>query len=139
MEQEREREGKLRDIAASLTQPRVRRSKPRTSEPTRDVVDAVNNTHQDKLVRFVVDKLILIPLFLRNSFKKLFVFSGGHVKILNKATSINYFPQSLKMVKIIPIYKKSYFLCTFWIQLLHLNTYAIKNFLSDVNFNFDFI
>ncbi|XP_043469870.1 protein outspread-like isoform X2 [Leptopilina heterotoma] len=51
LEQEREREGKLRDIAASLTQPRVRRSKPRTSEPTRDVVDAVNNTHQDKLIR----------------------------------------------------------------------------------------
>ncbi|XP_051165236.1 protein outspread isoform X2 [Leptopilina boulardi] len=49
LEQEREREGKLRDIAASLTQPRVRRSKQRTSEPTRDVVDAVNN--QDKLIR----------------------------------------------------------------------------------------
>lgn len=51
MEHEREREGKLRDIAASLTQPRVRRIKPRTSEPTRDVVDAVNAAHQDKLVR----------------------------------------------------------------------------------------
>lgn len=50
LEHEREREGKLRDIAASLTQPRVRRSKSRTSEPTRDVVDAVN-VHQDKLVR----------------------------------------------------------------------------------------
>lgn len=50
LEHEREREGKLRDIAASLTQPRVRRIKPRTSEPTRDVVDAVN-AHQDKLVR----------------------------------------------------------------------------------------
>lgn len=50
MEHEREREGKLRDIAASLTQPRVRRIKPRTSEPTRDVVDAVNAAHQDKLV-----------------------------------------------------------------------------------------
>lgn len=51
LEHEREREGKLRDIAASLTQPRVRRIKPRTSEPTRDVVDAVNAAHQDKLVR----------------------------------------------------------------------------------------
>ncbi|XP_026827895.1 protein outspread isoform X2 [Ooceraea biroi] len=50
LEHEREREGKLRDIAASLTQPRVRRIKPRTSEPTRDVVDAVNS-HQDKLIR----------------------------------------------------------------------------------------
>ncbi|KMQ94700.1 protein outspread [Lasius niger] len=51
LEHEREREGKLRDIAASLTQPRVRRIKPRTSEPTRDVVDAVNAAHQDKLIR----------------------------------------------------------------------------------------
>ncbi|XP_033225493.1 protein outspread isoform X3 [Belonocnema kinseyi] len=51
LEHEREREGKLRDIAASLTQPRVRRSKPRTSEPTRDVVDAANAAHQDKLIR----------------------------------------------------------------------------------------
>ena len=51
MEHEREREGKLRDIAASLTQPRTRRAKPRSSEPTRDVVDAVNAAHQDKLVR----------------------------------------------------------------------------------------
>lgn len=52
MEHEREREGKLRDIAASLTQPRVRRNiKARTSEPTRDVVDAVNQAHQDKLIR----------------------------------------------------------------------------------------
>jgi len=50
LEHEREREGKLRDIAASLTQPRVRRIKLRTSEPTRDVVDAINS-HQDKLVR----------------------------------------------------------------------------------------
>lgn len=50
MEHEREREGKLRDIAASLTQPRARRIKPRTSEPTRDVVDAANAAHQDKLV-----------------------------------------------------------------------------------------
>jgi len=50
LEHEREREGKLRDIAASLTQPRARRIKPRTSEPTRDVVDAVNAAHQDKLV-----------------------------------------------------------------------------------------
>ncbi|XP_067206469.1 protein outspread isoform X4 [Linepithema humile] len=51
LEHEREREGKLRDIAASLTQPRARRAKPRTSEPTRDVVDAVNAAHQDKLIR----------------------------------------------------------------------------------------
>ncbi|XP_018345807.1 PREDICTED: protein outspread isoform X3 [Trachymyrmex septentrionalis] len=51
LEHEREREGKLRDIAASLTQPRIRRIKPRTSEPTRDVVDAVNAAHQDKLIR----------------------------------------------------------------------------------------
>ncbi|XP_076382798.1 myosin phosphatase Rho interacting protein outspread isoform X3 [Megalopta genalis] len=51
LEHEREREGKLRDIAASLTQPRVRRIKPRTSEPTRDVVDAVNAAYQDKLIR----------------------------------------------------------------------------------------
>ncbi|XP_061928467.1 protein outspread isoform X5 [Apis cerana] len=52
LEHEREREGKLRDIAASLTQPRVRRSiKPRTSEPTRDVVDAANAAYQDKFVR----------------------------------------------------------------------------------------
>ncbi|XP_046620410.1 protein outspread isoform X1 [Neodiprion virginianus] len=51
LEHEREREGKLRDIAASLTQPRVRRNKPRTSEPTRDVVDAANAAHQDKLIR----------------------------------------------------------------------------------------
>ncbi|XP_072748607.1 protein outspread isoform X3 [Anoplolepis gracilipes] len=51
LEHEREREGKLRDIAASLTQPRVRRIKPRTSEPTRDVVDAINAAHQDKLIR----------------------------------------------------------------------------------------
>ncbi|XP_024940754.1 protein outspread isoform X5 [Cephus cinctus] len=51
LEHEREREGKLRDIAASLTQPRARRSKPRTSEPTRDVVDAANAAHQDKLIR----------------------------------------------------------------------------------------
>ncbi|XP_032679665.1 protein outspread isoform X3 [Odontomachus brunneus] len=51
LEHEREREGKLRDIAASLTQPRARRIKPRTSEPTRDVVDAVNAAHQDKLIR----------------------------------------------------------------------------------------
>ncbi|XP_012272880.1 protein outspread isoform X2 [Orussus abietinus] len=51
LEHEREREGKLRDIAASLTQPRMRRNKPRTSEPTRDVVDAVNAAHQDKLIR----------------------------------------------------------------------------------------
>ncbi|XP_015172858.1 PREDICTED: protein outspread isoform X3 [Polistes dominula] len=51
LEHEREREGKLRDIAASLTQPRVRRIKPRTSEPTRDVVDAANAVHRDKLVR----------------------------------------------------------------------------------------
>lgn len=51
LEHEREREGKLRDIAASLTQPRVRRSiKPRTSEPTRDVVDAANAAYQDKFV-----------------------------------------------------------------------------------------
>jgi len=50
LEHEREREGKLRDIAVSLTQPRARRVKPRTSEPTRDVVDAVNAAHQDKLV-----------------------------------------------------------------------------------------
>ncbi|XP_020282640.1 protein outspread isoform X2 [Pseudomyrmex gracilis] len=48
LEHEREREGKLRDIAASLTQPRVRRIKSRTSEPTRDVVDT---SHQDKLIR----------------------------------------------------------------------------------------
>ncbi|OAD60839.1 Protein outspread [Eufriesea mexicana] len=45
------REGKLRDIAASLTQPRVRRIKPRTSEPTRDVVDAANAAYQDKFIR----------------------------------------------------------------------------------------
>ncbi|XP_076674012.1 myosin phosphatase Rho interacting protein outspread isoform X2 [Andrena cerasifolii] len=51
LEHEREREGKLRDIAASLTQPRVRRIKPRTSEPTRDVVDAANAAYQDKLIR----------------------------------------------------------------------------------------
>ncbi|XP_015114889.1 protein outspread isoform X2 [Diachasma alloeum] len=51
LEHEREREGKLRDIAVSLTQPRVRRTKPRNSEPTRDVVDNVNTPHQDKLVR----------------------------------------------------------------------------------------
>ncbi|XP_025163841.1 protein outspread isoform X2 [Harpegnathos saltator] len=51
LEHEREREGKLRDIAASLTQPRARRIKPRTSEPTRDVVDAANAAHQDKLIR----------------------------------------------------------------------------------------
>nr|KAF7430079.1 hypothetical protein H0235_006477 [Vespula pensylvanica] len=51
LEHEREREGKLRDIAASLTQPRVRRIKARTSEPTRDVVDASNAVHRDKLVR----------------------------------------------------------------------------------------
>ncbi|XP_076627210.1 myosin phosphatase Rho interacting protein outspread isoform X2 [Colletes latitarsis] len=51
LEHEREREGKLRDIAASLTQPRARRIKPRTSEPTRDVVDAVNAAYQDKLIR----------------------------------------------------------------------------------------
>ncbi|XP_018046849.1 PREDICTED: protein outspread isoform X1 [Atta colombica] len=51
LEHEREREGKLRDIAASLTQPRIRRIKPRISEPTRDVVDAVNAAHQDKLIR----------------------------------------------------------------------------------------
>ncbi|XP_043274219.1 protein outspread isoform X2 [Venturia canescens] len=51
LEHEREREGKLRDIAASLTQPRIRRNKSRTSEPTRDVVDAANAAHQDKLVR----------------------------------------------------------------------------------------
>ncbi|XP_078044658.1 myosin phosphatase Rho interacting protein outspread isoform X3 [Augochlora pura] len=51
LEHEREREGKLRDIAASLTQPRVRRIKPRISEPTRDVVDAVNAAYQDKLIR----------------------------------------------------------------------------------------
>ncbi|XP_046820645.1 protein outspread isoform X3 [Vespa crabro] len=51
LEHEREREGKLRDIAASLTQPRIRRIKPRTSEPTRDVVDASNVVHRDKLVR----------------------------------------------------------------------------------------
>ncbi|CAK9821946.1 Protein outspread [Anthophora retusa] len=51
LEHEREREGKLRDIAASLTQPRVRRSKPRTSEPTRDVVDAANAAYQDKFIR----------------------------------------------------------------------------------------
>lgn len=50
LEHEREREGKLRDIAASLTQPRVRRIKPRTSEPTRDVVDAANAAYQDKFV-----------------------------------------------------------------------------------------
>ncbi|XP_011297209.1 protein outspread isoform X2 [Fopius arisanus] len=50
LEHEREREGKLRDIAVSLTQPRIRRAKSRNSEPTRDVVDNVN-THQDKLVR----------------------------------------------------------------------------------------
>lgn len=59
LEHEREREGKLRDIAASLTQPRVRRSKPRTSEPTRDVVDAANAAHQDKLVGFFIHKKIL--------------------------------------------------------------------------------
>ncbi|KAF3428826.1 hypothetical protein E2986_13304 [Frieseomelitta varia] len=51
LEHEREREGKLRDIAASLTQPRVRRIKPRTSEPTRDVVDAANAAYQDKFIR----------------------------------------------------------------------------------------
>ncbi|XP_053988582.1 protein outspread isoform X2 [Hylaeus volcanicus] len=51
LEHEREREGKLRDIAASLTQPRARRIKPRTSEPTRDVVDAANAAYQDKLIR----------------------------------------------------------------------------------------
>ena len=64
LEHEREREGKLRDIAASLTQPRARRNKPRNSEPTRDVVDSVHNhttgeqqnqqqqqLQQDKLVR----------------------------------------------------------------------------------------
>ncbi|XP_063972956.1 protein outspread isoform X2 [Diachasmimorpha longicaudata] len=51
LEHEREREGKLRDIAVSLTQPRVRRTKPRNTEPTRDVVDNVNTPHQDKLVR----------------------------------------------------------------------------------------
>lgn len=51
LEHEREREGKLRDIAVSLTQPRARRMKSRTSEPTRDVVDAANAAHQDKLVR----------------------------------------------------------------------------------------
>ncbi|XP_076233527.1 myosin phosphatase Rho interacting protein outspread isoform X1 [Calliopsis andreniformis] len=51
LEHEREREGKLRDIAASLTQPRARRTKPRTSEPTRDVVDAANAAYQDKLIR----------------------------------------------------------------------------------------
>ncbi|KAI4497164.1 hypothetical protein M0802_007648 [Mischocyttarus mexicanus] len=51
LEHEREREGKLRDIAASLTQPRIRRIKPRTSEPTRDVVDTANAVHRDKLVR----------------------------------------------------------------------------------------
>lgn len=50
LEHEREREGKLRDIAASLTQPRARRIKPRNSEPTRDVVDAATAA-QDKLVR----------------------------------------------------------------------------------------
>ncbi|XP_076755753.1 myosin phosphatase Rho interacting protein outspread isoform X2 [Xylocopa sonorina] len=51
LEHEREREGKLRDIAASLTQPRVRRIKPRTSEPTRDVVDAANVAYQEKFIR----------------------------------------------------------------------------------------
>lgn len=51
LEHEREREGKLRDIAASLTQPRARRIKPRSSEPTRDVVDTASTAHQDKLVR----------------------------------------------------------------------------------------
>ncbi|XP_029033896.2 protein outspread isoform X2 [Osmia bicornis bicornis] len=51
LEHEREREGKLRDIAASLTQPRARRIKPRTSEPTRDVVDAANAAYQDKFIR----------------------------------------------------------------------------------------
>lgn len=50
LEHEKEREDKLRDIAASLTQPRVRRNKPRNSEPTRDVVDAVHGVNQDKLV-----------------------------------------------------------------------------------------
>lgn len=52
LEHEREREGKLRDIAASLTQPRVRRSKPRNTEPTRDVVDSMNSSNQEKLVSF---------------------------------------------------------------------------------------
>ncbi|KAJ8679599.1 hypothetical protein QAD02_015386 [Eretmocerus hayati] len=51
LEHEREREGKLRDIAASLTQPRARRTKLRVSEPTRDVVDTSATVHQDKLVR----------------------------------------------------------------------------------------
>ncbi|XP_017880653.1 protein outspread isoform X2 [Ceratina calcarata] len=51
LEHEREREDKLRDIAASLTQPRVRRIKPRSSEPTRDVVDAANAAYQDKFIR----------------------------------------------------------------------------------------
>ena len=53
MKHEREREGKLRDIAVSLTQPRNRRNKPRAAELTRDVVDAANIAHQDKLVRFL--------------------------------------------------------------------------------------
>lgn len=64
MEHEREREGKLRDIAASLTQPRVRRIKPRTSEPTRDVVDAVNAAHQDKLVRNEEKTMYYQPLIV---------------------------------------------------------------------------
>lgn len=65
LEHEREREGKLRDIAASLTQPRARRIKPRTSEPTRDVVDAANAAYQDK---FVSDFCI----FLKSSFYVVF-------------------------------------------------------------------
>ncbi|XP_014212324.1 uncharacterized protein LOC106642148 isoform X2 [Copidosoma floridanum] len=59
LDHEREREGKLRDIAASLTQPRVRRNKPRASEPTRDVVDTAAVTHQDKLIRGDPDGCVL--------------------------------------------------------------------------------
>lgn len=59
LEHEREREGKLRDIAASLTQPRVRRIKPRTSEPTRDVVDAANAAYQDKFVSIQFTSVIV--------------------------------------------------------------------------------
>ncbi|XP_066599345.1 protein outspread isoform X3 [Prorops nasuta] len=51
LEHEREREGKLRDIAASLTQSRTRRSKPRSFDPTRDVVDNANSNNHEKLIR----------------------------------------------------------------------------------------
>lgn len=60
LEHEREREGKLRDIAASLTQPRVRRIKPRSSEPTRDVVDAANAAYQEKFVSIIVVSFLFL-------------------------------------------------------------------------------